>query len=374
MSHAFPAQSPASAQNGPASQFAEIKSLTGLRGLAAFYVILFHASAHMRFEASVLPFVRHGYIMVDLFFILSGYVMALTYGPFFDKVLNFKNYARFLLIRFTRIWPLYALLTLIAGLLIAFWFGKSYYYEDLSRAIIPNVTMSQIWGLANSIDRPSWSVSAEWTAYLVFPLFYLMTLKPKPAVALMWGAVGFGVLLFIAYGPTWVAERPFDKRNGPLDIVSSYAWGTTLRCLGDFVLGMIAFRFRRFVDLSFAPWLLLGTLLLLCLKGTDMLLIAFFMGLIMSLTRDVGPIAQILSFRPFYWMGVVSYAVYLVHDLVLHLIFRALLKMGIAIMGPKSLWLMAALALTYGLAALFYYGFEKPSRHGLKVWVSKISF
>lgn len=368
MSNAFPAQSPA-----PASQFAEIKSLTGLRGLAALYVVLFHASTHMRFEASMLPFIRHGYIMVDLFFILSGYVMALTYGPFFQKALDFKMYKRFLLIRFTRIWPLYALMTLIAGVLIATWFGKAYYYEDLTRAIIPNVTMTQIWGLANSIDRPSWSVSAEWTAYLVFPLFYLMTLKPKPAVAIFWGVVAFGVLIFIAYGPTWVAERPFAKRNGPLDIVSSYAWGTVLRCLAEFVLGMLAFRFRKFVDLSFAPWLLLGTLLLLCLKGTDMILILFFMGLIMSLTRDVGPIAQMLSFPPFYWLGLTSYAVYLVHDMVLHLVFRALPKMGIAIDGPKSLWLLAALAITFGLAALAYYGFEKPTRHKLKVWVSKIS-
>lgn len=356
------------------SSHAEIKSLTGLRGLAAIYVVLFHASTQMRFDPSLLPFIRHGFIMVDLFFILSGFVMALTYGAFFNKILDLKTYARFLLNRATRIWPLYALLTVITTLFIVFWFGKSYYYEPVTRAIIPNALMIQTWGLANSLDRPSWSVATEWTAYLLFPLFYWATLKAKPMTAAFWGAVAFGVLLFIAYGPTWVAERPFATRNGPLDIVSSYALGTTLRCLGDFVIGMVVYRFRSLINERMSLILFGLMLILLCIKGSDLVLILVFCALIMSLKSDLGPVAQLLSFKPFYWLGLTSYAIYLVHDPVLHLMFRAIPKAGFEFWGGKPVTLLLAFGVTLAVSALCYYGFEKPSRHRLKVWVSKLSF
>jgi peptidoglycan/LPS O-acetylase OafA/YrhL len=58
----------------------EIRALTGLRGLAAIFVVVFHEAGNFSGDGPAATFLRHGYNAVDLFFVLSGFVMALTYG------------------------------------------------------------------------------------------------------------------------------------------------------------------------------------------------------------------------------------------------------------------------------------------------------
>ena len=90
----------------PAPKSREIRALTGLRGIAALYVVFFHANGLHAFPSVVRPFVSHGYMAVDLFFILSGFVMAMTYGGLFENGFNFNNFKTFLLLRLARIYPL----------------------------------------------------------------------------------------------------------------------------------------------------------------------------------------------------------------------------------------------------------------------------
>ncbi|UDF05400.1 acyltransferase [Asticcacaulis sp. AND118] len=353
----------------PAARSSEIRALTGLRGIAALFVVLYHATGYFRFPDPWQHYIRHGYISVDLFFVLSGFVMAMTYGKLFDAGFQWPNFRKFILMRVARVWPLFALMTLITAALIPTLLGTRYYFEDVWHGLLPNLTMTQAWGLANSIVRPSWSISTEWAAYLVFPLLVIGALKGSWQRALICVAVAAGLLALVAYGPLWFGQTA--RRSGPLDIAASYATGTMLRCLLSFFIGMVAYRFRALVPSRAALLCLVAALLLIAWRPSDLILVGLFAGLIMALSEDEGPVAKMLSWRPVYLAGVWSYAIYLIHDVVLFGVFRTLPKLGLALPGERVHWLWAGVALTVALSALAHYGFEKPSRDVLRRLVGR---
>src|SRR5258705_5569923 len=91
----------------------DIPALTGLRGVAAFWVVLFH----MEWGSSI-PIIEKGYLGVDVFFILSGFVLMHVYAGF--ETTDF-DYVRFIKARIARIYPLHIFaLLLLAVLVICF--------------------------------------------------------------------------------------------------------------------------------------------------------------------------------------------------------------------------------------------------------------
>ncbi len=362
------AMSAASPSPPPSS---EIKALTGLRGLAALYVVIFHGNGYYLFPMAIRPFIRHGYMAVDLFFILSGFVMAMTYADLFRNGFHFKNFKQFLLLRLARIYPLFLLMTVITAILIATVLSQTYNFEDLPRALIFNFTLTHVWGFCNSIVPPSWSISTEWLAYLLFPIAVYIAMHVPRRFSLLGLVVSFAVLWTIAYGPTWIAETAIFRRHGPLDIVSSYAIGTSLRCLASFYIGLVAYRFKDLIPSRAAFVLLAGSVILLCFKGSDIWLIGMFALLIMALSHDEGPVAQWLSAKWAYWLGVISYALYLIHDLVQKIIFHSFPSWGIHTHQARLTWLIVSIVVSIGLAALCHYKFEKPSRRILRKFLVK---
>lgn len=360
--HAITAAAPAGAR-------AEIRSLTGLRGLAALYVVLFHANGFWRFPDAVRPFIHHGYMAVDLFFILSGFVMAMTYASLFDDGFCLKKFKHFLLLRLARIYPLFALMTVVTALLIVTVLSSTYRFEDLPRALLFNFSLIQVWGLSNSVVPPAWSISTEWLAYLLFPPAMWVALRVSRRWSLLGLAVSFAILGTIAYGPQWIAEKPLAHRHGPLDIASSYALGTTLRCLASFYIGLVAYRFRDLIPSRAASVMFILSLVLLCVKGSDLFLIGIFGVLIMALSHDTGWVARLFQVRWVYWLGGISYALYLIHDLVQKIIFKAFPAWGFSHALPKPMWVLISVSLSIALAALSHYKFELPSRKWCRAFI-----
>ena len=346
----------------PVAKPGEIKALTGLRGIAALYVVIFHANGHYLFPQTFRPFIRHGYMAVDLFFILSGFVMAMTYASMFSDGFSIRNFKQFLLLRLARIYPLFALMTLLTAVLIGTVMTKVSTVPDLPKALFFNFTLVHVWGLSNSIVPPSWSISTEWLAYLLFPFGIWGALKVPRRWSVLGLVVSFGILAVIAYGPQWIAKQPLAYRHGPLDIASSYAIGTSLRCLASFFIGLVAYRFRASIPSRAALPLFAMTLILLCFKGSDLWLVGIFAVLIMALSHDEGLVARWLRTPWIYWLGLVSYALYLIHDLVQRIVFRMLPGWGLSGGISQEGWLLISLAVSIGLAALSHYAFEKPSR------------
>ena len=92
----------------------EIKCLTGLRGVAAVIVMLYHFCGT---DSYLRPYVPHlisrGFLGVDVFFVLSGFVMALSYAALFKDGIAGTDYKVFMVKRLARVYPLYFLITLI---------------------------------------------------------------------------------------------------------------------------------------------------------------------------------------------------------------------------------------------------------------------
>jgi peptidoglycan/LPS O-acetylase OafA/YrhL len=216
----------------------EIRPLTGIRGVAALLVAAYHlngidAPPALRVEGLMGNLVNHGYLAVDLFFVLSGYVMALSYGEML-RVWSGTGFLRFLIRRIARVYPLYALITLVIAVLLAT--GVSHQdLPDLGPSMVWNLLMMQGWGFAQSLDGPSWSISTEWGAYLLFPLLASLTLYGRRITVL--GAALISVLTVVV-----LVVLPFGGR-GPLDV---YGPGSALaRCLAEFSMGLIAFRLAQ---------------------------------------------------------------------------------------------------------------------------------
>lgn len=353
-------QAPARLPSASAAPKGEIRALTGLRGIAALYVVFFHANGQYRMPELIRPFIRHGYMAVDLFFILSGFVMAMTYAGLFENGFCFKSFKQFLLLRLARIYPLFALMTVLTAILIATVLSKTYSFNHLGVALLFNFTLTHVWGFANSVVPPSWSISTEWAAYLLFPVGVFVGLRLPRRWSLLGLLVSFGVLTLIAYGPTWIAQTELHRRHGPLDIASSYAVGTTLRCLASFYIGLVAYRFRDLIPARGTGVFFLLIIGLLCVKNSDLALIPLFALLIMSLSADEGWVARLLKSPVLYWLGVISYALYLIHDLVLRIVFKAIPAAGFHY--PMLTALIASVVISLALATLSHYGYERPSR------------
>ena len=159
-----------------------ITNLTGIRGVAALWVFSLH---YQEYFIGLLPetkkfhfLMSQGRYGVDLFFTLSGFILGHVY---FQKFRNSRDYVKknllkeFFFKRFARLYPVYLITVLIATsfYLIAVIKNHNFNHESESNLSIVNFVLNfvgvQEWFSRPSLNGPSWSVSAEFAAYLVFP-------------------------------------------------------------------------------------------------------------------------------------------------------------------------------------------------------------
>ncbi|WP_436254069.1 acyltransferase family protein [Neorhizobium sp. LjRoot104] len=287
--------------------------MTGIRGAAAVFVMIYH------FELDRIPsngalstFLNHGYLSVDLFFILSGFVMAHVYGPLFLS--GAFRFGDFLWHRIARIYPLYLAVTLA---FIALAFVKSFQLDIGPEVFLSNVLMLQALGNWPSIDPPAWSVSAEMIAYLLFPVIGLLCLKSsRTAAALLGGGAILSIFIL-----TLAASRHYigsSIAQGLLDLIA--APFTLIRCLAGFTLGQLVWRVHNnTAAASFAA----RTSVQICVAALAILTLTFhdsdfpayllIISLIFCLSTDRGMFSGFFASRPLHFLGDISFAVYLTH-------------------------------------------------------------
>ena len=308
-------------------QVREIRALTGLRGIAALYVVAFHYLGGLSFSNPITTLFAHGYLAVDLFLILSGFVMALNYAAAFTADFSFSTYLRFLWRRIARIYPLYIVMTLVSSLFFYFGIYKLAPFEkSLTTVVVLNAGMVQSWGLSSSLDAPAWSISAEWAAYLLFPALLIPCLLRgrMTAITAAVSCVSFlAILCLIPRSWGFPVELGTTHNNDAL-LDHSEAWMALplLRCLPEFALGVLAFRLsaasERHRGFGFPPaWVLLTfILILLTLPRSDLAVVLVFPLLIISLVLNIDIGNRILSSDPLEFLGRLSYSIYLVHSLM----------------------------------------------------------
>jgi peptidoglycan/LPS O-acetylase OafA/YrhL len=313
-----------------------LTSLTPLRGIAALLVAIFHfEEVGARFLSSEYSmFIRKGYLMVDLFFILSGFIMLHVYGSTFQKNISRKGFGHFLVARFARIYPLH-LFTLLVLVAIFYLTGAKADPVNDPAAIPSHLFLLHSFGL-NQIftwNVPSWSISAEWWAYMVFPPLAVLLTRYRKATNL--GMALFAVLAYLSV--VYLLPRTHLFAPGmpaPLNLDVTYDYGF-LRGLAGFVTGMLTYELftqaavRRLFGRNLTGLLVLaGTALLLHLGVNDLLYIPVFAGLVLCLAANSGQVKDTFNNRPLQFLGTISYSVYLTHIFALFWVAAPMLVAG----------------------------------------------
>jgi len=260
-----------------------------------------------------------GWLGVDLFFVLSGFVIAYVHRDEFCK-LRWDPYCRFLALRIVRIYPAHLATTLILiPMLAVAWLFLDYRPQgaSLSGATLAySILLVHGWGIPGSIgwNVPSWSVSSEWFAYLCFPLLAMATCRLRSIrtnVALA-ASIMLGVILLSAH-LNGIHKFMFDERL------------TLLRVSYEFAMGCLLFNIfagmKRGVRLDALNILSVLVVVVATVAGIpsrfDWVYILAFSSLVLGLSTNRGFVARIFAARQMVYLGEISYSVYLVHSLVL---------------------------------------------------------
>ncbi|UIJ46160.1 acyltransferase [Sphingomonas cannabina] len=341
-----------------------IAPLTGLRGIAAVAVLLYHIPHHAAFAAFAMPLFSRGYLCVDLFFVLSGFVISLGYYERVVRRPGWASYGDFLVNRMARVWPLHFVVALVFILRVLVNVSGEQPVALTPANVVSNLLMVQSWGWGTqAFAGNSWSVSTELVAYLAYPLIALIAFS-----RLAWlQAIGSVALLVL------VAALGHGSR-GPLDVNDADSILPVLRCVAGFSLGVLAYRIAQ------KPWCerLLGgergfviacavIFLAFLIPGGDVIVAISFPLLVIAGYYD-GRLARATLANPVsFHLGLISYSIYLWHPLVRDVFARG---MGVAhrhgFVGWDWAFLIATLVVTWLICWASYLLIEVPGHRAVK--------
>jgi peptidoglycan/LPS O-acetylase OafA/YrhL len=350
----------------------EIRPLTGIRGIAALTVFLAHTQEALLprgidlFAPTVIQrLLLSGGRQVDIFFVLSGFILTLIYSEWFDAGVNGRNYFKFLRKRLARIYPLQAfMLILITGFVVAASLRHAQVANGLERfsfASLPqNFLLVHAWGFdgkeGGTWNPPSWSISIEFLAYLLFPMFLWSTTaaRKKHRWLLLAVILASG---FLCNAVTYWGQAGFSGIS---------------RGLTEFALGCVGV---AFFSSGVAEWLrsnigsalaLLALLVCYALTPDTSFAIAVFAApLILALTGK-NRVSAFFGWTPVYFLGEISYSIYLGHFLFTSIAYR-LISAEWMRSSPLAAGLGVAFIIVFvlSLSTLTYYAIERPGRDWL---------
>jgi len=334
----------------------ELRPLTSVRGLFAWVVVLYHIrlSGYDYLPIGVIRLLAKGYLAVDFFFLLSGFVIWLNYG---ERLRERGATADFLVRRIARVWPLHAVMLIFGVVLALLLIATGRQANQFPFALLPlHLAMMQDWGWSDALlwNDPAWSISGEWGAYLLTPLAVLMLPKRRwPTPLLMIAAATPLLLLFALFGA---------GHDGLGFGISQLGLP---RCLAEFSCGaMLSALWRRWrgnvrVELTCAA---AGVAMLAAWWAgvPETLALPFaFAALLLALALGAERPRHPLAGRAIHWLGEISYATYLSHFL-LFFAFKLVFVRDIFDVPPALL--IAYLLLVLLASALLYHGIERPAQ------------
>lgn len=380
-----------------------LAALEGLRGVAALAIVLYHLRHQIAIlldnlipgsAALLMPLLLDGRLAVDLFFILSGFILSHVYlGA--RAPLAPAPWRRYLLFRVARIFPLHLFM-------LALWVPYTLLLVTLVHpeqsfaarsggidAIAERLFLIHMWWHGRTplvLNVPDWSISVEWALYLVFPAVVLAlraaargsddagrALIPAGAALGLLAAALAAAYVVIAvqgsgiygYGYVWLF------RGGCEFLAGVALWQLFARGYGADP------RWRRFG----VPLALLSILLACYLaEGDWWVLPGLALLLFVEAGRGRDPAARggLLARPAALWLGRVSYALYLGHWLVLQSLTGMIKHAGLRLLGvdpwvvaplaTSALVVTAGVALSLVFAALLHRWIEVPARHRLRAW------
>lgn len=291
-------RAPGSPIAGQTGHGGELKPLTSIRGVAVIWVVLHHLTLYYRFPrmGPVSLFFFTGSVGVDIFFVLSGFILTLVHRNLSPAGL--KNFA---LRRIFRIYPLH--LTVLATLALLCLFPRMRALWGADWRDLPAVALLvQPFFLDHAAwNGPTWSAGIEMSCYLAFPILLFAARRlPTAAVICLLPLTAYAEYrVQLLYQGTWFGLPSFLRGLG------AFGFGMNL--------GLIPQRFNS-PKLHVAAELLAGAILMgsCILRDTEIIPLAAGV-MIWILASGDGPVAQALSIKPLVFIGAISFSIYLVH-------------------------------------------------------------
>lgn len=334
-------------------------ALDGLRGLLALWILVGHTTNILveayHLDGYLLSILELSWIGVDGFFILSGFIIMHQYE---DRMQSWPEYFLFLRKRLARIYPLYFGIFILVYFTIGHnpWGHGPYIYD-----IIRYVTLTHTWwNFSHYIwFNPSWSLSAEWGVYVLFPLLLFFIRKLSTPISIIKGVVvwlSFYLLLHLV----------LVENNMRVFIQCAL-----FRAVPCFVVGMLLYRYYRLqsnttrfitADLALSYVFLIIAVLHITRNASELwagfMLVPVLCWLIFLLAQEKGFFAEFLQTRIMQWLGQVSLSIYLIQFLFLE-------WLSPLIEQAPQLYPLLVVVFTLIASGVVYPFWEKPMRKWL---------
>jgi peptidoglycan/LPS O-acetylase OafA/YrhL len=307
-----------------------LPAATGLRGVAAGWVVLYHgwqlsgAPRPMLGPLDLTPLLATGYFGVDLFFVLSGFLLGL---PFLAAARERRrvDLGRFWINRCRRVLPAYWAQLLLLVPIAALSGAAAFDLGDLLRHA---TLLFNLQGNASLYNAVHWSLPVEWNFYMVLPLLALPFARRGGALAALLGMLAFAlafriacVAVVFAWGETgvaiyqWIIQLPGRLDQFAFGMAAAWChlhgWPRrghgVLAALGLALLLALCWGVAPRGDIvgnADAPWLYVHF---------GAVALAFALVLLAAVARPQAWYARLLAAAPLAWLGMVSYSLYLWH-------------------------------------------------------------
>lgn len=353
--------------------------LDSWRGVCALLVVVLHLNNHVAWSFLDAPWVLNFDRFVDFFFVLSGFVIAASYG---ERLRHGYGVAPFALRRFGRLYPLH--IAMLAAVMIyavcrvllpisefdprAVFDGGIYDFT----AIFTNILLLQGIGFENHLtwNYPSWSISAEFYTYLIFAMIW--TVFARSSIVFITGlALLCPALLFFFDAP-------------------SLSFLSLVQCVGGFAAGVVVFdvyqslrnKGLRFASIAEVCAVALGAAFIAIGEADAWLAPLVFAPIVAVFAFESGVLSRVLRAGVFVALGALSYSVYMVHAVLIMIGVSVVDTLersagltlttahpsrdGVMLWGGAS-WsgdaaMLAALGITIAVSAATYTFIEKPGR------------
>lgn len=364
--------------------------LDGLRGVAALMVVVFHISEAFSYDP-VYKHINHGFLAVDFFFVLSGFVTGYAYEH--RMATGKMSFLQFLKSRLIRLQPM-VLFGLLLGAML-FWFQASDYYPRIAQTsvamvwlyvllnflMVPQTPEHNIRGNEElfSLNIPQWSLIYEYIANLLFGLF-VWRLGKKALVLLV---LAFAVML----ADSALSLNLFGllaPADYPLSLNAGFTWNAEHIYIGmarvgySFFAGLLLFRCGCLLKLkaAFATCSLV-IVAVICMENVGGYAHPTWDGAynlvctlaVFPLLVSIGAGSGIQGKKTLHvcrFLGRISYPLYLVHYPLVYVFFSWIYNyqsMGVAVvaMAAVSVFLLS-IALAWGATVLY----DEPVRKWLR--------
>jgi peptidoglycan/LPS O-acetylase OafA/YrhL len=304
----------------PSSTRVFFRQLEALRGIAALIVVIYHVGwINPLYDIGI---IRNGALMVDVFFVLSGFVMMHCYGEYF---VNKAKVIIFMKSRFWRLYPLHLLMLCVFLLIeIAKYIaelkfdvqsgapafsksnGESFFYQVF--------LLHSLFQDHGSFNSPSWSISTEFYTYILFAFLMTFThnVKQRYIIFICISAISLFTILSLGH-----KSLTFDYQD------------SIFRCFYGFFIGAFTYEIYKImlkrvqelqykkIKFIFLTITLIILVYILAIKHDNYLefvvppLVGLFILLIILSPNNI--INKILCLPLFLWLGKISYSIYMIH-------------------------------------------------------------